>query len=136
LGRGGHARPEGARQTAAADRALEARGVRVDVRATPAKAPLTVEDRAAAIGQGEAHELALRGPFPAARAASDRLRQDSSASPVGSADSGAGSSDASSATTGAASASSIASTATSTSTSTSTSSSSPSPVRTVTSSVS
>jgi hypothetical protein len=137
LGRRGHACPEGARKAPAPDGAVEARGILVDVRTPPPEAALTVEDRVTALGQGEAQELSLRDPLPAARTTADRLRQDSSASPVGSADSGAGSRAGSSAVTGAASASSTASTSVSTATTSSTSSSSPSsPVSTVTSSVS
>ena len=81
----------------------------MDVGAAPAEAPVTVEDRLAAVGKGEAQQLRLRGPLPAAAALPDglvpALRQDSSASPVGSADSGAGSRSASGTVSPAASAS-------------------------------
>lgn len=92
----GHARSEGARETAPPDRSVEALLNGMNVGAATSEAPLTVEDRAAVLEAGEAQQRGLRGPFPAAAAASMRnvrgaRRQEVSASPVGSAASGAGS---------------------------------------------
>lgn len=128
-----HTRTKGARQSAAPNRALQARGVGVNPGATAAKAAVAVEHRGAVLEAGEAEQVALRGALTAPRAASDRVVQEPSASPVGSADSTAGSSGfvASVASSVAASSSSASSVS-----SNSCSSSSSSPVRTVTSSVS
>ena len=137
--RGGrHTRTEGARQAAASDRALQARGVRVDPGAPAAESAVAVEDRATVLEAGKAEQVSLRGALTAPRAASERLAQESSASPVGSDASTAGSS-ASPASPSAPSitASPLASASTaSNASSNSCSSSSSEPVRTVTSSVS
>src|SRR3954469_14883655 len=110
-------------------RALQARVVAMDVGAASGAALLGVEDRAAAGLERQADELVLRRLRAAARAGPyGRVGRYSSASPVGSADSGAGS------RPGSLVAATVASSV-SASTSTSTSSSS-SPVRAVTSSVS
>ena len=123
-----HSRAKGAGEAAAAARALEARVVAMDVGAASGTSALGVEDRAATRLEGQAHELVLWRLGATARASPcrDVSRRYSSASPVGSADSGAGS------RPGSLAAATVASSVTSASSA----SSSSSPVSAVTSSVS
>ncbi len=135
----GHPCAEGAGQPTTPDGALEARVVDMDPGAAPAEPAVPIEDRGAVLAAGEAEQVSLRGALAAPRAASDRVGQDSSASPVGSADSTAGSRASGSAPSLMSSltaSSSVPASSASSASSNSCSSSSSEPVRTVTSSVS